>query len=353
MTLASILIILAPGQSAPARQTPAAQTFAVAAAALSRGDLAAAETGFRRVLELEPRNAGALGNLGVVYVRLERFDDAARAYQAALKVAPGDPGLLTNLALAYLKQQRYRDALGPLESLPPGRGRPELLAAARLNTGDAAGALAALAGAAPGPAVLALQGTAFLKLGRKAEAAAAFEQLAGVSPPARLAFLRGQAYYQAGLFEEAVKELAPMAATDPDARRELAKTYLSLRRDAEAERELRALPTDREARYYLGALLVERSRFAEGEPLLQQLKPGSWAAHYYLGKAALKQKRTRQAPELLNEAARLEPAEPSVHYQLMLAHRALGDPAAANRSAQALAKLRQNTRATQLLPDPE
>ena len=40
------------------------------------GDYAAAEEGFRRVLNSAPDNIGALGNLGVVYSRTNRLTDA-------------------------------------------------------------------------------------------------------------------------------------------------------------------------------------------------------------------------------------------------------------------------------------
>src|SRR5439155_16618581 len=45
--------------------------FESASAALRKGDYAAAEVGFRKVLQAEPRNIGAMSNLGVVYSRSE------------------------------------------------------------------------------------------------------------------------------------------------------------------------------------------------------------------------------------------------------------------------------------------
>ena len=55
--------------------------FESASAALRKGDYAAAEVGFRKVLQAEPRNIGAMSNLGVVYSRTLRY---ARAIGVAI-----------------------------------------------------------------------------------------------------------------------------------------------------------------------------------------------------------------------------------------------------------------------------
>ena len=59
----------------------AKQAFDHAVAAMSNGDYAAAERGFQQVLKIEPKNIGALGNLGVVFRTLAAAftgDGAAR-----------------------------------------------------------------------------------------------------------------------------------------------------------------------------------------------------------------------------------------------------------------------------------
>ena len=50
--------------------------FREATQALAAGDLAAAERGFQRVLKARPDHVGALGNLGVVYSRMDRVTEA-------------------------------------------------------------------------------------------------------------------------------------------------------------------------------------------------------------------------------------------------------------------------------------
>src|SRR5271155_5745142 len=84
---------------------PVQDAFDRAVAALAAGDYAAAEQGFQSVLKFKPDNAGALGNLGVVYSRTRRYAKAIEVYTKALDTSPSDPSLLLNLSLAYVQQE--------------------------------------------------------------------------------------------------------------------------------------------------------------------------------------------------------------------------------------------------------
>src|SRR5215470_392981 len=86
------------------------QIFERASQALKAGDYPAAEAGFRRVLEAEPRNVSAMGNLGVVYSRTLRFAKAIAIYKRTLSLSPQEQGILLNLGLVYLKQDDYERA---------------------------------------------------------------------------------------------------------------------------------------------------------------------------------------------------------------------------------------------------
>ncbi len=48
--------------------------------------------------------------IGVVYFRLSRFDDAIATWEKGLRYAPGDPSLLNNLSIAYMQKGRFDDA---------------------------------------------------------------------------------------------------------------------------------------------------------------------------------------------------------------------------------------------------
>src|SRR5580704_1363606 len=89
---------------------PVQANFDRAVAALAAGDYASAEQGFLSVLKVKPDNAGALGNLGVVYSHSHRYAKAIEVYTKALEASPTDRDLLMNLSLVYVLQERYEDA---------------------------------------------------------------------------------------------------------------------------------------------------------------------------------------------------------------------------------------------------
>ena len=66
----------------------ARQTFESAMQALNSGDYPAAEAGFNKVLEADPRNVSALANLGVLYAKTHRYGKAIQVYQRALRISP-------------------------------------------------------------------------------------------------------------------------------------------------------------------------------------------------------------------------------------------------------------------------
>src|ERR1700749_3164647 len=99
------------GQAAAIGQASARQTFESATQALNAGDYATAEKGFRKVLEVDPHNASALANLGVLYAKTHRYGKAIEAYQEVLRLDPGLREIQLDLGLAYLKQEDYAHAL--------------------------------------------------------------------------------------------------------------------------------------------------------------------------------------------------------------------------------------------------
>jgi cytochrome c-type biogenesis protein CcmH/NrfG len=335
------------------------ETFESAVRALSRNDLAAAQRGFENVLEQRPNHVGALGNLGVVYSRLERFADAVRVYQQALHVAPADPQLNLNLGLAYLKQEAYTSAKPHLKKVlaadPNHLQARELLATAELFTGQVGRATETLEALRPagGPSVQYLLSIAYLKLGRRDEAREVIAQLFTRLPAGQARLLAGRAYYESTLFDDAVAELETARDLDPalpGVWRELGKTYVSLRRSDDAREALREAirrdTGDMEARYFLGALLVQEGS-AEGVPYLEQVResrPELWGSYYYLGKAALARSAPAEAARLLRTASKLRPDDTSVLYLLARALTATGQDAEASVVMRRLADVRSRTR---------
>ena len=338
---------------------PAKVVFDRAVEALVAGNYEKAERGFQMVLRDEPGNIGALTNLGILYSRTNRADQAIAMYQRALKLSPNDQAIVLNLGLVYLRQEAYKRALPLFEHVVAmdshHQQARQLVALCQVYTGQLAPAIRALdALRTANPRdeqVLFLLGFAYLKGHRTEMAKPIFEQMFAVAGPARAQFLLGRASYEAALFdraEESYREVQRLDPNFPGLHLELGKLYISQHRTDEAVRELgRVLkedPNNQEANYFLGSLLVQEDRFREGIPYLEharKLKPDSWGTYFYLGKARLGMDQAVDAVALLQKAAELNPDESTVYFQLAKALQASGRKPEATRAfrrAQELAR---------------
>jgi len=329
---------------------PAKEAFDKAARAFAAGDYPAAERGFQAVLREQPRNIAALSNLGVIYSRTSRADQAITVYRRALQASPDDTAILVNLGLVYLKQEAHTKALPFFERVvaidPQHLQARQLLAVCQVYVGQLAPAirdLEALHSAAPGDdGILFLLGFAYLKNHDAEKAKATFQLMFDAAGPVRAQFLLGKANYEATLFPQAEESFLEVLRLDPKfpgVHLELGKAYISLRRTEDAIRELETVlketPGDGDASYFLGGLLVQEGHFAEGIPYLERarrVRPDSWAAYFYLGKAKLRLEQPAAAVVLLQRAVELSPDEASAYYQLGQALQACGRDAEARRA---------------------
>jgi len=329
---------------------PAKEVFDGAVRAFAAGDYQTAERGFQSVLREQPHHIAALSNLGVIYSRTNRADQAIAVYRRALQLSPDDKAILLNLGLVYLKQEAHSRAL-PLfarvvEIDPQHLQARQLLAVCRAYTGQLAPAirdLEALRAAAPRDEnILFLLGFAYLKNHDPDRAKAIFNLMFEAASPARAQFLLGKANYEATLFpqaEEAFFEALRLDPKLPGVHLELGKVYISLRRTDDAIQELELVlkdnPGDGDASYFLGGLLVQEGRFTEGIPYLERArkaKPDFWAPYFYLGKAKLRLEQPAEAILLLQRAVVLNPDEASAYYQLGRALEACGRESEARRA---------------------
>jgi len=317
--------------------------------ALAAGNTEAAERGFQAVLRQEPGNVAALSNLGVIYSRTSRADQAIDMYQRALQVSPDDKAILVNLGLVYLRQEDHAKALpffSRVVAMDPGNMQArQLLAVCRAYVGQLEPAIRELEGLrAANPhddGILFLLGFAYLKNHDPERAKPIFEAMLEAAGPARAQFLIGRANYEATMFPQAEQSFLETLRLDPQfpgAHLELGKVYVCLRRTDDAIRELRLALKDTpgDANYFLGGLLVQEGRFAEGIPYLEQAKlakPDSWAVYFYLGKAKMRLEKPGEAVELLQRSVQLNPAdEVSAYYQLGKALEACGRDEEARRA---------------------
>lgn len=82
-----------------------------------------AETAFRMILEIEPKNSDAMHNLGVILMRQGRSSESIPILSGALEYTPNDPRTLVALGSALSDNGDYPEALEYLEraaNISPG-----------------------------------------------------------------------------------------------------------------------------------------------------------------------------------------------------------------------------------------
>jgi len=299
--------------------TPQAQLFERGVAELNAGDYGAAERDFDQVLAAFPNHAGTLQNLGLIYSRTQRFDQAIAMYRRALDLRPGNVALLLNLGIAYIRRESFTEALPVFQKLAPS------------GSSD--------------PGLLYLLSAGYLRQNPGPAGHRAVETLLNSLPAAPAAFVRCRLEFENGRFEEAAAQCRK-ALPLPGAHRELGKTLVS-QRSPEAEPELAAAiaqdPADSVAVYYYGLALLQDGNATDAAPQFERairLDPSFWGSYFYLGKMRLQTKQAGQAVPLLRQAAELNPAASAVFYELGRALLATGETAEAEKAMQRVRDLR-------------
>ena len=328
---------------------------------LKAGDYPGAEAGFLKILQSDPSNVSALGNLGIVYTHTQRYALAVKTYQKALRIAPNQHGILLNLGLVYLKQDDYERARPYFRELhtlnPKDVQAANLLATCMIYGGQPKAGIEVLkpfVGDNPDHGTLYLMGVAYSRMGQVETGDKVFAQLfPEAASKAQSRFLLGQAHYDALQFAAAEHDFGQVLATEPafpGVHRALGKNYLSNHRDDEAEKEFRAAleqdPNDASSMYFMGALLVQTEKYADSLPYLERAREAdasSWATFFYLGKAKLKLNDLNASIKALSEAAKLNPNEASIFYLLGTACRRAGRSAEARVALQRVSELHSST----------
>src|SRR2546426_4046079 len=197
---------------------------------------------------------------------------------------------------------------------------------------------------------LANLGSVLSRLGQYQESVETYERALKLTPGLTPLLLNlGIAHYRAGVFEKAAQVFATVLAAKPDAvqaRQLLGLSLVELGRDSEAiphlETSLASSPEDTAVLYSLGLayLRVGRPELLQIIFRLSQLPAGLAASHLLSGQRLLAGGEYERSISELDEATKLNPALPRLHYSLGLAQLKLG------RNADALASLKNELRRT-------
>ncbi len=92
------------------RPDRAAALFADALSAQEAGDDVRATALLNEVITVAPQQAAPHANLGIIYRKTGRLDDAVREYETAIRLNPADAAAYHNLGLAHRARGAFADA---------------------------------------------------------------------------------------------------------------------------------------------------------------------------------------------------------------------------------------------------
>lgn len=278
---------------------------------LHEKDDAAVIPTFLAIIDLDPKDVDARMNLGVVYQRQNRPDDAVHAYRAALQLNPTDFNTHFNLALVLMRQQKVAEAAAELE------------AADKLSPGNAE--------------LLELLGDTYALQDLQAKAAEAY-QAAIVKAPERAVLLSKLAFALAKLkrLPEAVTALEKSVGLDPnsmDAYYLLGDLYSALEKYDESvaayKSALKLDPKQKEVHYNLGTLYAERKQFDDARAELTAavgLDPGYAAAWSNLAVVCEKLDLDKDAIQAHEKVVALGKATSANYFRLGLLYAKINQP---------------------------
>ena len=225
--------------------------------AVNNGQAEGAISNLQQAITLYPEYVRALNDLGVIYLKLDRLDEAAATFRRAIEINKRYFHPRLNLGLVLGKQGKYREALDILEPLyNENHGMLEMRLA---------------------------YATALERAGEVAEAEKLFRSVVESKslPPAARAdahFGLGLIYNRQSKYKEAVSELEEAIALAPNAANshlQLGAALLQLKQLSAAERELlRAYELGGKsagaAQLLLGQIYYEQKRFDEAGRAFRQ-----------------------------------------------------------------------------------
>ncbi len=326
-----------------------------------QNDVAAKE--FREILRLDPRNAEAHANLGVIAYTSKEYSQALEQFRAALQLRPSLWNAEAFLGLSELRLGRLQDAQPHLEEsfrhvqdahLQSQVGMDLIsvyFQTGRLN--QAVDVLRILQRAHPEePALLYTAYRTYMEL-----ASGTLSKLVEVAPEsAEMHRILAQAQMSQDDYAGAIAQYRKALEVNPGLpglHFELGQAILSSSTDEparqEAEKEFRLAlaenPADANSHYMLGEIEWLRNRpekALEHDVEAIRLQPRFVDAQIALGKALTILGRPEEALEHLAEALRLEPENEVAHYRSAQAYRKLGRTEDAEHELAIFRKLRDS-----------
>jgi tetratricopeptide (TPR) repeat protein len=348
-------------QSEPSAADPQVQKiYGEAKAAEARGDLASAAASYESLLQIAPHLGPAYNNLGALYVRQKQYKKAAEVLEKGLKIDPKMSSASALLGISLYEMGDYAAARRHLETAlranPKDDNAELFLSNDLIKLGEwdsAASHLRQLSQRQPNnQEIWYLLGKVHMKLSELA-----LGKLNEIDPNSVWVHeISGEIMESMKNFDGALieyKKAVEIAPQQPGTHYLLGNAYWSLESWDVATQQFREEllndPSNCMAQWKLGNIVLEQHLDA-GEALADVEKalamcPSLVQARVDRARAFLKLDRNEEAMKDLQTAEQVSPEEPSIHFLLAQANRALGRIKEAQGEMGIFSKLEESSRA--------
>ncbi|MBV9760520.1 MAG: tetratricopeptide repeat protein [Acidobacteriaceae bacterium] len=324
------------------------------------GDMNSATSKYQEILKIAPETAPAYNNLGAVYFKQGRYAQAVDILEQGLKVDPKMTSASALLGMTFFEMGEYAKARPRLEAVVdanPNDSNAEFLLVNDLTKlGEfqaAAEHLEKLSAKQPGNQQVWYQlAKVYMQLSEEA-----LGRINQINPNSVWAheisaeLMESMRNYDGAIVEW--KKAEQVAPRQPGVHYKLGDLYWSLSQwgnaTSEFEQELALDPRNCRAEWKLGDILIQKSE--QPEAALVRLEkalagcPNLVEARADRGRLLLRLHREREAIADLNAAEKSNPSEPSTHFLLAQAYRALGDSQQAQAEMKSFTELETKARA--------
>ena len=336
-----------------------------AARSIAAGDLDRAETELQSILRISPDEYRALNFLGVIRAQQHKEAEAERIFRQVITGKPDFPSGHVNLGLLYVQMNRPDDAVPELQEamrLDPDRsdaaaalvGVWRAQARASVCSGDIEKALSLLIQArklTPGnPDVQFDFGMVALRMSLLPDALAGFQQTLKLrANDVSAIYGLGRTYMELSRFEDARREFVSYLALRPgdaSAHYAMGMALAALDRSAEArtefEKSTAIAPVQTESYCQLGRLDLESRDAESAEKNFRRVldrDPRNSCALTGLGRVDFERKEFNPAADFLQRAIAADSSLREAHYYLGLTYARVGKREASDQELQTAARL--------------
>jgi tetratricopeptide (TPR) repeat protein len=357
--LVCTLLLIVSGLRTPAQgqASEAEKTLARAVQLHQAGDLEGAVREYKNFLLVYPNIAEVHSNLGAVYARLGRFQEAVEQYKQALPPGKDNPSVRFNLALSYYKMDMLNEAAAEFTRVvkadAANHNATLLLADCYLRAGDFKKVIELLtpleAKFSDDRTLAYILGTALLRDNQTERGQVLVDRILRNGDSAEARLMMGVAGLALHDYPVAIKELRRAIELNPKLPQANGFYGQALLGSGDRDGALKAFqaeiannPNDFEANVYMGIMLKDDQKFEEALPYFQKasrIRPNELNVSYFIANVNMAVGNIPEAHKLLEAVVKDAPDFVEAHVLLATVYYRLKRKADGDRERAIIQKL--------------